>query len=168
MTDPTPMPPRRPLSTEDMIRKTVEDAAAWDRAGPPQKPALPREARGVIDPHPPGNIVRGGTIGTGFDHKDLGAFDHLEDLGRMSAEAVMKQCEATVASVEEMGKTVQNLVKRLGESLIECDTDLKHVAEATHAIREKAKHTEAVIDHVNDLSKSIRAACADFQKKVAL
>ena len=119
MTDPTPLPPRTRMSEEtardldQMARdaKHILETTAWDRRGPPQKSALPHEARGVIDPHPPTNIVRGGTVGTGYDH--------LEDLGRMSAEAVMKQCEATIELVKEMGATVHALVKRLGEALIE-------------------------------------------------
>lgn len=167
MTDITPLPPPREPTDLDRvdreIKRRLSETTSWDRAGPPQKsePYLRGDAnQGTMRAISPDVVARGQTVGTGYDH--------LEDLGRMSAEAVMKQCEATIASVEDMGKTVHTLVKRLGESLVECDKDLKHVSETAAAIREKAKHTEAVIDHVNDLSKSIRVACAEFQKKVAL
>ena len=90
----------------------------------------------------------------------------LDDLGRMSAEAVLAQYEETARQVEEMGSIVKDTVKRLGEKLIECNADMKHVAETAAAIRDKGKHTEALIDQVTALSKSIRDACIDFKRKV--
>lgn len=90
----------------------------------------------------------------------------LDDLGRMSAEAVLTQYEATAKAVEEMGNDVKEMVKKLGYSLIECDNDMKVVAETAAAIREKGKHNEALIQQVSALSSSIRAACEEFRKKV--
>jgi methyl-accepting chemotaxis protein len=90
----------------------------------------------------------------------------LDQLGKMSSEAVLKQYEAAAEAVEDMGRTVREMVKRLGEAMIECDTDMKHVIETAHAIREKGKHTEALIEQVAALSKAIRETCDDFQKKV--
>ena len=98
---------------------------------------------------------------------DQHATASLDDLSRMSAEAVLTQYEAAARSVEEMGKAVKNMVKQLGAAMIECDVDMKHVAETAEAIREKGKHTEALIEQVGSLSKSIRAACDDFKKKVS-
>jgi hypothetical protein len=92
----------------------------------------------------------------------------LDELGRMSAEAVLTQYEATARAVEEMGNDVKDMVKRLGEKLIECDTDLKHLAETAAAIRDKGKHSQALIEQISSLSTSVRAACAEFKKKMEL
>ena len=119
----------------------------------------------------------------------------LESLGRMSAEAVMTQYEATAKSVEEMGKTVRDIagkvaaklleydtdMKRmtdetntmvrdtavkLAEVLTDCDADLKIVDETAAAIREKGKHNEALIAQISQMSKTIREACAAFKKQM--
>ncbi len=90
----------------------------------------------------------------------------LDDLGRMSAEAVLTQYEATAKEVESMGNLVKDMVKKLGASLLECDADMKFVAETAAAIREKGKHSQALIEQVSALSTNIRAACEEFKKKV--
>ena len=90
----------------------------------------------------------------------------LDDLGRMSAEAVLTQYEATARAVETMGNEVKEMVKKLGEALIECDVDMKHVAETAAAIREKGRHSQVLIEQVSALSTNIREACAEFKRKV--
>ena len=92
----------------------------------------------------------------------------LDELGRMSAEAVLTQYEAAAKAVEDMGKEVMSMVKRLGQSLQECDNDMKVVAETAAAIRDKGKHSQALIEQVSALSTEIREACAEFKKKVGL
>ena len=90
----------------------------------------------------------------------------LDDLGRMSADAVLAQYEATAKEVEAMGDLVKASVRKLGQSLIECDNDMKVVAETAAAIRDKGKHHEALISQISDMSKAIREACAAFQKQM--
>jgi hypothetical protein len=92
--------------------------------------------------------------------------NELDELGRMSAEAVLTQYEATAKEVEKMGDLVKDMVKRLGQSLIECDNDMRVVAETAAAIRDKGKHSEALIQQVSALSTGIRQACEDFKKKM--
>jgi hypothetical protein len=92
----------------------------------------------------------------------------IDDLGRMSAEAVLTQYEAAAKAVEEMGNDVKTMVKRLGEALIECNVDMKHVAETAAAIREKGKHSQALIEQVSALSSEIRKTCDEFKIKVGL
>jgi hypothetical protein len=92
----------------------------------------------------------------------------LDELGKMSAEAVLTQYEAAAKAVEEMGREVTTLVKRMGEKLIECDTDMKHLIETAAAIREKGKHSQALIEQVSALSTEIRRTCDEFKKKVGL
>jgi hypothetical protein len=90
----------------------------------------------------------------------------LDDLGRMSAEAVLTQYEATAKEVESMGDLVKEMVKKLGASLIECDADMKFVAETAAAIREKGKHSQALIEQVSALSTALRTSCVEFKKKM--
>jgi hypothetical protein len=91
-----------------------------------------------------------------------------EDLGRMSAEAVLTQYEAAAKAVEEMGIAVKDRVRNIAASLLECDQDMKEIAETATAIREKGKLVQVQIEEASALSNSIRAACVDFKKKVGL
>ncbi len=90
----------------------------------------------------------------------------IDELGRMSAEAVLAQYEATAQEVEKMGDTVKDSVKKLGQAMIECDNDMKVVMETAAAIRDKGKHNEALIARISDMSKVIREACAAFKKQM--
>lgn len=102
-------------------------------------------------------------------HQRIGAaVAHVDekDIGRLSAEAVLSQYEAAAQAVEGMGGEIKDRIKRLEEALVEADKDMKLVAEAAAAIREKGKLVYAQIEEASGLSKDIRDACADFRKKV--
>jgi hypothetical protein len=129
------------------------------------------------------------------DPKAMPVQHNLSDLGRMSAEAVMTQYEATAQCVEDMGKTVKGMAEqiaaklveydtdmkrmvaetstmvrdtanKLAEVLVECDADMKIIKETSEAIREKGKHSQALIEQVSALSGAIRETCADFRQKM--
>ena len=90
-----------------------------------------------------------------------------QDIGRLSAEAVLAQYEAAAKSVEGMGDEIKDRIKRLEAALVEADQDLKLVAEAAAAIREKGRLVYVQIEEASGVSEKIRNACADFRKKVA-
>jgi uncharacterized coiled-coil DUF342 family protein len=91
-----------------------------------------------------------------------------DDLGRMSAEAVLTQYEAAAKAVEEMGDAVKERVRNIAGALLECDADMKEIAETAASIREKGKHVQVQIEEASALSSSIRSACIEFKKKVGL
>jgi len=92
----------------------------------------------------------------------------IDDLGRMSAEAVMAQYEAAAKAVEEMGVAVKERISKISAALIECDADMKEIAETANSIREKGKLVQAQIEEASALSSSIRDACVDFKKRVGI
>jgi len=138
MTNPTPLPRANPL---DNLEQAIHSGAQAIREGarlPAVTQLMPTKMR------------------------------ELDELGQMSADAVLVQYQATAAEVEKMGAMVQDMVKKLGQSLQECDNDMKVVAETAAAIRDKGKHSQALIEQVSALSTEIREACAEFKKKVGL
>jgi len=90
----------------------------------------------------------------------------IDELGRMSAEAVLSQYEAAARKVEEMGDDVKKRISDLEAALHECDDDLKLIGEAAAAIREKGKHVQVQIEEASALSRDIRTACEEFKKKI--
>lgn len=90
-----------------------------------------------------------------------------EDIGRLSAEAVLAQYELAAKAVEDMGEAIKTRVARLADALAEADADMRLVAETAKAIREKGALAHAQIEEAAGVSKEIRGACADFRSKIA-
>jgi predicted ribosome quality control (RQC) complex YloA/Tae2 family protein len=89
-----------------------------------------------------------------------------EDVGRLSAQAVLAQYEIAAKAVESMGEEIRTRLGRLEAALAEADEDMKLVAEAAKSIREKGSLVYAQIEEASGLSKDIRATCAEFRRKI--
>ena len=94
--------------------------------------------------------------------------DDLDNLGRMQAEAVTKQFEASAKACESMGDEVKDRIARLQASMDECVKDLRLITDAATAIREKGKAVRHQIEQSANLSKQVREACADLKRKVSV
>jgi hypothetical protein len=88
------------------------------------------------------------------------------DIGRLSADAVLEQFKMAAKSVEEMGEEIQARIRALEGSLKECDADMKLLAEAAVAIREKGKLAHAEIERTAAVSKDIREIVAAIKNKL--
>lgn len=89
-----------------------------------------------------------------------------KDIGRLSAEAVLGQYEAAAKSVEGMGEEIKGRIKTLEAAMNEADKDLKLVAEAAQAIREKGKLVQTQIEEASNVSQDIRTMCTNLRKKI--
>ena len=89
-----------------------------------------------------------------------------EDVGRLSAEAVMAQYEAAAKAVEEMGVSVRDTITKLEQAMAVCDADMKLLGEAAAAIRKRGKAVMAQIAEASAMSNDIRAAAAEFTRKM--
>lgn len=90
----------------------------------------------------------------------------VEDVGRLSAEAVQAQYDAAAKAVENMGVEVKERIQKLEAMLLECDKDMKLLAECANVIREKGNMVRAQIDEASTLSQDIRKAATEFTSKV--
>jgi hypothetical protein len=90
-----------------------------------------------------------------------------EDLGRLSAQAVLAQYEAAAKHVEDMGLAIKERIAALETCLHECDQDLRLLGDAAQVIRDKGKLAYAHIEHTSALSKEIRGLCTDFRQKMS-
>jgi hypothetical protein len=149
MTDPTPLARRHDHARDlEELERTIREA--------PQPPAREDHRPAARPaPRPPVRISTPDNT-------------PLDDLGRMSAEAVLTQYEAAAKAVEDMGISVKDRVNKIAAALLECDADMKEIAETAKSIREKGEHVRAQIEEASALSNDIRAACIEFKKKVGL
>jgi hypothetical protein len=124
-----------------------------------------------IRPHYPEQLLE--ELAAGYDarantaiHADTPLQIPAESLGRLSAEAVQKQYEVAAQEVTKMGIVIKERIQALEQCLQECDNDLKVIGEMSQAIVDKGTHVAAEIEQTNAVAADIRAACADFQKKI--
>ena len=96
----------------------------------------------------------------------LPTIDDVQEIAKLTAQGVTAQYEAAAQAVEKMGEEVKDRIAKLEAALAECNKDMKTVAEAAAAIREKGKLVALQIEEASVLSKDIRNACADFGKRV--
>lgn len=94
------------------------------------------------------------------------ALDNLDHLAQMSAEAVLKQYEATAAGFSELAKELKDRIAKLQAALDEAGQDLKLLERAAAAILEKGKQAQALIEEMGSVSKAIRELCAATQQKI--
>ena len=87
-----------------------------------------------------------------------------QDIGRLSAEAVMKQWEQTAKDVENLSAEIKERAAKLEAALQDCDQDLKLLGEAARHILKKGETIRTMIEEANETSRKIRDACADFTK----
>jgi len=94
-----------------------------------------------------------------------GAVD-LEDLGKMTGDAVMAQYEAAAKAVESMGEGLKACIKQIEATLVTCSKDMQFVAETAEMIRQKGGDTQHMMEKVALFSKATREACVDFRKNM--
>jgi hypothetical protein len=90
----------------------------------------------------------------------------VDDIGHMAADAVLKVYEATAQKVEAMGDEVKERIAKLAAALNEADEDLKLLASAAAAIRDKGAAVAELVQQAAKTSKVIRDLAADFRDKV--
>lgn len=89
-----------------------------------------------------------------------------EEIGRLSAEAVMAQFEQASQAVEGLGGEVKDSAHKLEAAMQQHMADLKLLTDAANKIREKGKAIQKLIEEASALSRKIHDACADFNGKV--
>jgi hypothetical protein len=93
--------------------------------------------------------------------------DNLDNLGKMSADAVRAQYEAAAKAFEVMGEEVKDRIDKLEASLDEAAASMKLLSEAAAAIREQGKLAHMQIAEMSSVTKNINTMCAEVMKKVA-
>ena len=90
----------------------------------------------------------------------------VNDLGKMSGEAIMAQYEAAATAVEDMGNEVKERIAQLEAAMEECHKDMRLITEAAVFIREKGAAMRAQIEKASEVSNDIRNAVDEFKRKV--
>jgi len=171
MTDPTPLPPRRRVETVDeAIEQRMSDAGR--RLDAREMDQLAKDARNIlsraVDAQSSGNFPTDPLDHVFKTPPAAPVKRDLNDLGRMSAEAVSAQYEEAATAFEAMGREAKERIAAIAGSLIELDKDLKAIADTAAAIRDKGHRVKLQIEEASALSVGIRDSAIDVKKKLGL
>ncbi|HEX2558399.1 MAG TPA: hypothetical protein VHK86_08780 [Nitrososphaera sp.] len=90
----------------------------------------------------------------------------VDNIGRLSAEAIVQQYEAAAKQVEELGVETKEIAAKLTEALKECDEDMRVIAETAQAIRDKGKSIFIQIEDASRITTELRRTCIELKDKI--
>jgi hypothetical protein len=94
--------------------------------------------------------------------------DGATEIGKLSAEAVVREFEATAEEIEEMGADLIERVKRCEAATLETFAVTKELEDVAARCREEAKRVFLQIENCSRLTEEVRKTCAQLMEKLAV
>lgn len=130
---------------EDEVRETVHQSR-------PYLPPNDHVPRAVLTPPVPEYVT----------HRD-----DVSEIGKLSAEAIVKEYEETAKEIEAMGDVVRDMVKRCDELSASASSMLKDIRLTASRYRKEGKRMFAEIESCSSAADEVRKLCEDFRDKLA-
>ena len=90
----------------------------------------------------------------------------VDQIGKLSAEAVIAQYEGAVKALEEMGTTLIDCVKRAENMAAGCKDAIAYVQDTAQKYREEAKLIFERIEQASVMTAEVKSVCDDVRKKI--
>ena len=94
--------------------------------------------------------------------------DGASQLGRLSAEAVVREYEATALNVEAMGSELKELAESAVAMVAGLETFLKEVNETAEMVRQEGRRVFLHIQNCSQMAADARKACDDVKAKLTI
>jgi len=91
---------------------------------------------------------------------------NVDQIGKLSAEAVITQYEGAVKALEEMGTTLIDCVKRAEAMAADCKDAIAYVKDTAQKYREEAKVIFDRIEQASMMTAEVRSVCEEMRKKI--
>jgi hypothetical protein len=91
---------------------------------------------------------------------------NVDQIGKLSAEAVIAQYEGAVKALEEMGATLIDCVKRAEKMAAGCKDAITFVQDTAQKYREEAKLIFDRIEQASVMTAEVRSVCDEMRKKI--
>ena len=95
---------------------------------------------------------------------------HREDvteIGMLSAEAMVREYEATAKEIEAMGEVVKDMAKRCEQLAASASAMLEDVKTTAMRYRKEGKRMFNEIESCSNVTEEVRRACEAFRYKIA-
>ena len=93
--------------------------------------------------------------------------DDATEIGKLSAEAIIKEYEETAKEIEGIGEVVKDMVKRCEELAGSASTMLKDIKATAERYRKEGKRMFQEIETCSSTTDEVRRLCESFRDKVA-
>jgi signal transduction protein with GAF and PtsI domain len=93
--------------------------------------------------------------------------DDVSEIGKLSAEAIVKEYEETAKEIEAMGDVVRDMVKRCDELCASASSMLKDIKMTAARYRKEGKRMFTEIETCSSAADEVRKLCEDFRDKLA-
>jgi HAMP domain-containing protein len=93
--------------------------------------------------------------------------DDVSEIGKLSAEAIVKEYEATAKEIEAMGQTVNEMVQRCDQLTASASAMLKDIKATAARYRKEGKRMFNEIEQCSTAAEEVRKLCENFQDKLA-
>lgn len=90
----------------------------------------------------------------------------VDQIGKLSAEAVTAQYEGAVKALEAMGITLIDCVKRAEKMAAECKDAIAYVQDTAQKYREEAKLIFDRIEQASVMTAEVRSLCDEMRKRI--
>ena len=93
--------------------------------------------------------------------------DDVSEIGKLSAEAIVKEYEETAKEIEAMGDVVRDMVKRYDQLSTSASSMLKDIKSTAARYRKEGKRMFVEIETCSSAAEEVRKLCEDFRDKLA-
>ena len=93
--------------------------------------------------------------------------ENATEIGKLSAEAIVKEYEATAKEIETMGQTVTEMVQRCDQLTASATAMLKDIKNTASRYRKEGKRMFDEIERCSTATEEVRRMCEGFRDKLA-
>jgi hypothetical protein len=93
--------------------------------------------------------------------------DDVSEIGRLSAEAIVKEYEETAKEIETMGEVVREMVQRCEQLTTSTSAMLKDIKATAARYRKEGKRMFIEIESCSSATDEVRRMCEAFRDKLA-
>lgn len=93
--------------------------------------------------------------------------DDVSEIGKLSAEAIVKEYEETAKEIEAMGEVVKEMVQRCEHLTSSASSMLKDIKTTAARYRKEGKRMFTEIESCSSAADEVRRMCESFRDKLA-
>lgn len=93
--------------------------------------------------------------------------DDVSEIGKLSAEAIVKEYEETAKEIETMGDVVREMVQRCEQLTASASAMLKDIKTTAARYRKEGKRMFTEIESCSSATDEVRRLCETFRDKLA-
>ena len=94
--------------------------------------------------------------------------DDVSEIGRLSAEAIVKEYEETAKEIETMGDVVREMMQRCEALTSNASSMLKEIQATAARYRKEGKRMFTEIESCSSATDEVRRMCEAFRDKIAV